>query len=481
MVQKIVLVCFLFLFSCIVHADDKPALIVLTDIGGDPDDTQSLRRLLVYSNEFRIKGLIATADNIPRPGYKHQIRTDLILDAIDDYSKVRDNLLLHASDYPTPESLRAVVRGGQVNRGAENLAPGKETPGSRHIIETVDSCTETIYIVMWGGAHDLAQALLDLKSTRSEKEVGKFIRKLRVYAVSDQDAINNIHPKGTGEWIRENFPDIWYVEPGSMSIEGMTASYRGMYQNDSKGGEHALKPLVMKGIEKLNDEAWVMENVVAWGPLGLGYPATVNQNPASERNTKGVKEGDTPSWFFVYHHGLNNPDFPEWGGWGGRFVNKSKNYYVEAEDNHWSGSSDASLRRKWTVARWREAYQNDFAARMRWCLLPFEEANHNPLVIVNGNDEKLPIEIYARVGDKLGFDASQSTDPDRNELSFNWFFYDEISDAKSVGIKTKSGSSKCSIEIPKGMEGRDIHLVLEITDNGIPSLTSYKRMVIHVK
>jgi hypothetical protein len=100
---------------------------------------------------------------------------------------------------------------------------------------------------------------------------------------------------------------------------------------------------------------------------------------------------------------------------------------------------------------------------------------------VNGNAGKLPIEIDARVGDKLGFDASKSSDPDRNELSFNWFFYDEISDAKSVGIKTKSGSSKCSIEIPKGMEGRDIHLIMEVTDNGIPSLTSYKRMVIHVK
>jgi hypothetical protein len=481
MIKNWILISLLCIVAYPVHATEKPALIVLTDIGGDPDDTQSLRRLLVYSNEFQIKGLIATADNIPRPGYNHQIRTDLILDAIDDYSKVRNNLLLHASGYPEPESLRAVVRGGEANRGAENLAPGKGTPGSQYIIEAVDACNEPVYIVIWGGAHDLAQALLDLKSMRSENEVQKFIAKLRVYAVSDQDAINNIHPKGTGEWIRENFPYIWYIEPGSASINGMTASYRGMYQNDSKGGNNPSLPLVKPGLEKLNGRTWILENVVAWGPVGAGYPDSVGQNPGSERNTKGVKEGDTPSWFFVYHHGLNNPAYPEWGGWGGRFVKKSDNYYIEAEDNHWSGANDVSLRRKWTVARWREAYQNDFAARMRWCLLPFEEANHNPLVIVNGNNEKLPMEINAKVGDKLVFDASQSSDPDGNELSFNWFFYDEISQTERMEIRTQSGGRKCTIEIPKGPDAREIHLVLEITDNGFPSLTSYKRMVIHLR
>jgi hypothetical protein len=196
----------------------KPRLLVLTDIGGDPDDMQSLRRLLVYSNEFRFEGLIATSDHIPRPDYKHKINTHLILEAIDDYAEVRANLLLHAPDYPDPDYLRTLVHGGQVNRGAENLAPGLETPGSRHIIERVDASGELLYIVIWGGAHDLAQALLDVKSTRPPKQVEKFIRKLRIYAIGDQDAINNIHPVGTGAWIRENFPDLRYVEAGPSSI-----------------------------------------------------------------------------------------------------------------------------------------------------------------------------------------------------------------------------------------------------------------------
>ena len=36
----------------------KPRLMVLTDIGGDPDDEQSLVRLLMYSNAFEIVGIV---------------------------------------------------------------------------------------------------------------------------------------------------------------------------------------------------------------------------------------------------------------------------------------------------------------------------------------------------------------------------------------------------------------------------------------
>ena len=138
--MRIVFTALLFLFLStdgISQKDLRPRLLVLTDIGGDPDDEQSMRHLLVYANEFRIEGLIATSDNIPRKGYNHQIRTDLIIKAIKAYGEVRDNLILHAPNYPTAESLLKVVHGGQVNRGVENLAAGKETSGSKHIIRTV--------------------------------------------------------------------------------------------------------------------------------------------------------------------------------------------------------------------------------------------------------------------------------------------------------------------------------------------------------
>jgi hypothetical protein len=43
----------MFLLQAVVSlsAAERPRLAVLTDIGGDPDDQQSLVRLLVYANE----------------------------------------------------------------------------------------------------------------------------------------------------------------------------------------------------------------------------------------------------------------------------------------------------------------------------------------------------------------------------------------------------------------------------------------------
>ena len=51
----------LFLFTQVVYgqAMKNNRLIVLTDIEADPDDTESMVRLLLYSDVVDIKGLIA--------------------------------------------------------------------------------------------------------------------------------------------------------------------------------------------------------------------------------------------------------------------------------------------------------------------------------------------------------------------------------------------------------------------------------------
>src|SRR5687767_12213319 len=75
----------------------KPRLLVTTDIGGDPDDQQSMRRLMLYANELELEGLIAssagTAGELPEP----IVRPDLIHAIVDDYATVQPNLLQHAS------------------------------------------------------------------------------------------------------------------------------------------------------------------------------------------------------------------------------------------------------------------------------------------------------------------------------------------------------------------------------------------------
>src|SRR5215813_3594363 len=70
----------------------KPRLLVLTDIGGDPDDQQSMIRLMTYANEFEIEGLIASAAGIPGELKKAVTRPDLIREIVMAYGKVRPNL-----------------------------------------------------------------------------------------------------------------------------------------------------------------------------------------------------------------------------------------------------------------------------------------------------------------------------------------------------------------------------------------------------
>jgi hypothetical protein len=459
---------------------EKPGLLVLTDIGGDPDDIQSLRRLLVYANEFHLEGFVATStrggQEIRRPG-KLYVFENLIHDAINDYEKVRDNLSLHAEGYPLAVDLRKLVHEGQPNVGVENLSPGQGTPGSQHIIHAVDASDKILNIAIWGGAHDLAQALLDVKSTRTPKYLDDFLSKIRVYAIADQDKKPGVE-KGTGEWIRENFPNLWYLESGPPYRLVFSASFRGMYQNESAGGDHPVLPLTKPGMELLNNEEWVVANVTSWGPLGEGYPASLNQNPNTPRNTRGVKEGDTPSWFYFYLNGLNNPDHPEWGGWGGRFEHITGGHFIDTGDNHWSGEMDGSLRRKWAVARWREAFQNDFAARMRWCKLKPEEANHNPIAVVDNDYSKEVLVRKVKQGQTVTLDATESHDPNGNKLSFNWWIYSEPS--SSSGILLENNKPIVSIKIPESSPDGNVHVILEVKDDGSPNLYSYRRVILQV-
>ena len=66
---------------------ERPRLAILTDIGGDPDDQQSMIRLMVYSNEFEIEALIASASGTPGELKKAITRPDLILEIVDAYER----------------------------------------------------------------------------------------------------------------------------------------------------------------------------------------------------------------------------------------------------------------------------------------------------------------------------------------------------------------------------------------------------------
>ncbi|MFP2957817.1 nucleoside hydrolase-like domain-containing protein [Myxococcus sp. 1LA] len=470
------------LVASVAHAQvAKPRLLVTTDIGGDPDDQQSMRRLLLYANEFDLRGLIASAAGTASELEDATPRPDLIHDIIDDYATVVSNLSRHASGYPSASTLHGLVKTGTGERGVSNLGAGRSTEASNHIIATVDASSSVLHVVIWGGAHELAQALYDVRASRSAAALATFLSRLRVYAIADQD--KGTSPLGTGEWIRQNFPTLRYVEAGPPTTNGFTSLFRGMYQNDSTGGGRPVVQLVETANVPLTQLAWVNTHVRSnHGALGAGYPV-VPQNPSSTRNTSGVKEGDTPSWFYVLPNGLQNPEEPTWGGWGGRFKLDAGQHYIDAEDTHWStaGNADFSTRRKWTVARWREAYQHDFAARLDWCVATtYAAANHAPVAAFRSDTSRQVVHLTATSGSTVSLSAIGSTDPDGDTLSYQWFQYGEADTFTGTVTLTGSTARDASFVAPTVSAPATVHIILAVRDNGTPRLTSYRRVVVTV-
>ncbi len=427
----------------------KPRLLVTTDIGGDPDDKQSLVRLLLYANEFDMEGVIASASGTPGELKQAITRPDLIHETIEAYGKVHANLTQHAEGYPSAEHLHGLVKSGNPQRGKQAVGEGHDTEGSRWIIQAADRQDERpLNIAIWGGQTDLAQALYRVKKGRSEAEYQAFLKRIRVYDIADQD--------GIFEWMREQHPGMFYVLNKSKSGKRLEAAFRGMY---------------LEGQTYLTSQDWIDEHIHKnHGPLGALYPMKTWTSP----NPHGVmKEGDTPSWFFFLPNGLNVPEHPQWGGWGGRFTQDEHSIYRDAEDQH-----DGKPSARWTVAQWRPTFQNDFAARADWCMKPKTSANHHPIAICNGKPGRDVIQLTAKVGETVHIDARQSTDPDGDQVHSMFDVYHEISALRHSYSVTTPGHLEI---VPHGKPGDEIHVIVMVEDDGDPKLTSYRRVVITVE
>ena len=321
-----------------VFAADRPRLAVLTDIGGDPDDQQSLVRLMVYANEFEIEALVASASGTRGELKEAVTRPDLIREIVAAYGKVRPNLLQHAGGWPPAEQLLNVVRSGNPRRERAHIGEGHDTEGSRLLVERIDAGTpqRPLNIAIWGGQTDLAQALWRLKHDRSAEAFSAFAKTFRVYDINDQD--------GIADWMRAEFPGMHYLlanaPKGRDKREG---AYRGMY---------------LTGDESLTSREWIEANVRSRGPLGALYPLKTWTAP----NPHGcLKEGDTPSWFYFLPLGGNDPRDPSQPGWGGQFRREPDGWYRDLERTE-------AFDPRTTVSRWRSDFQADFAKRMKWCV-----------------------------------------------------------------------------------------------------------------
>lgn len=321
-----------------VDGGQRPRLAVLTDIGGDPDDLQSLIRLMVYSREFEIEALIATASGTRGELKDAVTRPDLILNVVDAYARVLPGLKRHADGWPEPEHLRACIRSGNPRRELAFIGESHDTAGSQWLIERIDagSAQRPLNITVWGGQTDLGQALWRVKHDRGADALQAFVNRFRVFDINDQD--------GIADWLRREFPGMTYILASApVGKDKREGTYRGMY---------------LTGDQDLTSRDWVEKNVRSKGPLGALYPVSTWTAP----NPHGcLKEGDTPSWFFFLPLGGNDPSDPTKPGWGGQYALSADGWYRDMPRTEQHDPRQS-------VSRWRPDFQRDFAARMLWCL-----------------------------------------------------------------------------------------------------------------
>lgn len=444
-------------------------VFVLTDIENEPDDAMSLVRFLTYSNQWDVEGLIATTSI----HLKDKTAAWRIREILNAYGQVRNNLLKHEPGFPSVEYLLSVVGEGLPLYGMEAVGEEMDSQGSHMLMKSIEKDDDRpLWILVWGGTNVLAQALFKLSRKNSEDYMKKALSKLRVYAISDQD--------DSAPWIRSNFKDLFYIVSPGFSNGGAYhyATWSGI------SGDHFHGRFSGSDFS-IVDNPWLEENIIQKGSLGAVYP-----------RAKYLMEGDTPTFLYLIQNGLGNPEHPNWGSWGGRYelylpptkkwflTPETRPIYSDTEDEVLGVDGQWYTSNKATIWRWRKAFQHDFAARMDWTIKTYEKANHPPIVKINHPDY-----IEAKPGDIIHLDATGSFDPDGDELSYHWFCYNEagsfaISLAKTaVAIDIQNHNQiKAWFEVPtkRVLRNGTIHIILEVTDDGIPALTRYKRIIINV-
>lgn len=433
----------------------KPRVVILTDVSTwETDDSESLVRLFAYADVLEIEGLIYTT------GWSLDVTRDeffgLIHKAIDAYEKDLPRLMKRSGQHghrvdenkqvtgywPDADYLRKRTMYGSKKRGMEHIGAGNDSPGSEWIVKLADEEDERpLWICIWGGGNTLAQSVWSVRQKRTPDELRAFLKKVHVYAITDQDRDLHAHTPfdiSSHYWLRKEFrEDLMFLWDESAYF----------YQNATG---------------KANWEEYE-KHIQGHGNLGAVYP----------KYKFGV-EGDTPSFLYVLPNGLSNPLQPGQGSWAGYFEwGVGPDNETLAYNNHKGQAKDIS--RKYE-SYFYPAIFNDFAARMDWA--KEGTGNRNPIVIVNGRKGTEAITISPKAGKEVLLNASESFDPDGDRLTFNWWILPEAGTYSGAVTIMDADKEKARIKILHDAAGKSIHVICEVTDTGNPHLTGYRRIII---
>lgn len=417
-------------------------IIIETDAGGDPDDEQSLVRFLLYANEWDIEGIIANRPQARDQENLNPERTGLgiVRRMLKAYGECHPNLVRHDRRYPRPEELTKVcVAGYDTDDAVDRIVAAVDRPDPR-----------PLWYSDWGSdrgaaTNNMKRALDRVLRQRGPEGYAKFKSRLRM-VTTDQfgDHTTRIDP-----------PFALLVESTRPEMDGRRWYHRFSPLTATAGG-FDLKRDVLTG----------------HGPLGALYPTNTSLPQ---------KEGDSLYFLYLIPNGLSDPERPTWGGWGGR-LGPNENH--RDRPYYWANQKDTrggTTSRDHTLGRWAVDLQNDFRARLDWCVRPHQEANHAPTLVVNGSVGREVLHLAVAPGAELKLSAEGSSDPDGHALSYEWFVYPEAGTYRGEVKIAGSATADATVSVPGDAEGKEIHVVLAVRDAGKPALAAYRRVVLTCK
>lgn len=502
----------------------KPRVVLMLD--PELDDLNTLVRYLLYSNQFQTEGLVYQSSDVhwkgddqgtPYDGPRGEHRRigihgpltywrweedeSFIEDAVEIYAEVYPNLIVHAEGYPHPDELRSRIFVGNVEFPGDM---SKESPGSELIKSLLlDDEPGPVYLLSGAGQSTIGRALLSIQeeyeNTPEWPDIYKKVsNKAIIQAWGDQDGVY-------ASYIGPNWPDIEFRD--------MRANVWG----------YGARGAVLPEDREYLSAAWMRQYVSDVGPFGEFYRVWGDGKQMSKGDLTDffgfagltveqltelgywvwlrsvgepgswISEGDTPIFLNLLDNGLDAHIDPAYGGWGGR----------DGEDIDPNGVPS----RNYTSARWFGAAQRDFAARMRWTVTPnYEDANHNPVVELVS-----PMNLLVRPGETVMLRAIVR-DPDGDNVTARWWQYVEAgtypgrvtlstvseqrtsrpnytypADVPPPGSPAVAAVIRSEIDVASqftvpedAVEGQTLHFILEASDFGEPSLTTYLRVVLTV-
>ena len=314
-------------------------VLVSTDLGGDPDDIQSLIHLLHYSDILRLEGILSTAGPGSNP------RAELIR----EWVRRVDLDALRARGFPelmAEAEVLSLVRQGATLAMAPR--PGGDTAGSRWLVERANAVDpegtgRPLWVLVWGSLTDVGQALHD--------DPG-IAQKIRIYMIGSSNTTNDPESRDyVFRFMADTYPALWWIENGILPRLSHD-TFRGYYLGGDQSGEwgsRAFVTRVIRGRGTRHDGDFA-------GRLGDVFPV-------ADWPEGVLKEGDSPSFLYLLSPvvgGVGDVDNPAAESWGGRFRQPDP----ERHPNYWADLDASAEECQATISRWRVDYLSDW--KRRW-------------------------------------------------------------------------------------------------------------------